>query len=311
LQGAASSAAVLGERLAWPTAAAGRSSAEVGSARPATGKLQSAPRLFCTAYITPDAKGQGGQEHIVARYPLALVPQDTGTTFVTWRDRVRQLNPSIALLAYQMVIEETGVPGPGHDEMRKVTANGAFCVYPGGLVPTVMVPPQPQPLRIFDPRNPEFAERLLEACRTVLRSYPYDGLFLDQCTVYTKAHPYPAVRAEMRQALQKTLLKLRTENPNSIIVGNSSFHWDGLNGELVEARPDDVDAETQPYAGHAAPRVVLVQALLKDPTDRTALARQMRKAHAHGAFFGAAVDYQHALWFDLFDEVLASGTRST
>ena len=298
---------MLGSRLVWPAPAAPPSAGPVS----ALSRLQKAPRLFCTAYITPDDPGQGGQEHVVAKYPLALVAQDTRTAFATWRDRVRRLNPSIALLGYQMVIEETGVPGPGHDEMRKITANDAYCVYPGGIVPTVMVPPQPNPLRIFDPRNAEFSQRLLAACRAVLRSYPYAGLFLDQCTVYTKAHPFPAVREEMRHALQQTLLELRAEHPNIIIVGNSSFHWAGLNGELVEARPDDVASETQPYPGHTLPNVELVQALLKDSSDREAVARQMAVAHAHGAFFGAAVDYQHALWFDMFDEVVTSGARGS
>lgn len=268
-----------------------------------TDRIRNVPRLFCVAYITPDAPGQGGQEAMVARYPLALVPQDMRPAFVQWRDRVRQINPSIMLLGYQMVIEETTVPGPGHDEMRKV--RDAYCVYPGGFVPTVTVAPSTRNFRIFDPRSSEWQQRFLDACRAVLRSYPYAGLFLDNCTVYDKAHPLPSVREDMRRALQQVLLSLRAEHPGVLIVGNSSFKWRGLNGEMVEARADDVSREVVPFPGHAEPTVELVQALIGSATDTAEVARQMSVAHAHGAFFGAAVDYQHVLWPDLFEQVVA------
>ena len=279
------------------------------SAASAASRLRNAPRFFCTAYITPDAPGQSGQEATVARYPLALVPQDTRAAFVQWRDRVRQLNPGIVLLGYQIVIEETLDPGPGNDELRKLTANSSYCVYPGGYVPTVPVAPGPRQMRIFDPRAREWQEQFLRACRAVVSSYPYDGLFLDQCTVYTKAHPLPGVREEMRSALQATLLRLRAEYPDTIIVGNSSFHWAGLNGELNEARPADVANELRPFAAHAAPEVQLVQTLVKNPADRQTMLEQMQAAHARGAFFGAGVDYQHILPFELLSAVAATGSK--
>jgi hypothetical protein len=286
--------------------AAERSSVPSGGAT-YVDKIGNAPRLFCVAYITPDAPGQGGQEAMVAKYPLALVPQDTRAVFVQWRDRVRRMNPSIMLLGYQMVIEETTVPGPGHDELRKI--RDAYCVYPGGFVPTVTVAPSTKHFRIFDPRSSEWQAKFLDACRAVLRSYPYAGLFLDNCTVYDKAHPLPSVREDMRRALQQALLVLRGEHPDILIVGNSSFKWRGLNGEMVEARPDAVSQEVVPFPGHAEPTLELVQALIGSATDTAEIARQMAAAHARGAFFAAAVDYQHVLWFEQFDEVVASRTQ--
>jgi hypothetical protein len=262
------------------------------------------PRLFCTAYIDPTISTQAGQEAIVARYPLALVPQDIRTSFIRWRDRVKELNPKIVMLGYQMVIEETTVPGPGHDKQRQLS--NAWCVYPGGTVPTVG--PISKSRRIFDPRKKEWQENFVEACRATLTSYPYDGLYLDQCTVFGRAHPFPDVRAEMRQALQDGIIRVRNEFSATILVGNSSFHWRGLNGELNEGRPGNMD-ELDPFDGHVGPRIQLYQSLLRHSFDVGVMKKEMAKAHARGAFYGAAVDYQHALWFDEFDEVIAQFRR--
>ena len=94
------------------------------NAVPASTRRPVAP-LYCIAYITPDAPGQGGQEAAVARYPLAIVPQEDRSAFRRWRDAVRTLNPNIVLLGYQMVHEEPLTPGPGHDELRK--ASHSWC----------------------------------------------------------------------------------------------------------------------------------------------------------------------------------------
>lgn len=267
-------------------------------------KFRSIPLLFCTAYITPDAPGQEGQERIVARYPLVLVPQDARSAFVQWRDHVKVLNPSIVMLGYQIVIEESTVPGPGHDILvTRGRAANAFCVYPGGFMPTVNVNGWRR--RIYDPRNAQWQAAFLDACRATLASYPYDGLFLDQCTVYDKAHPLPSVRLEMRQALQETILQLRKEVPATILVGNSSYDWAGLNGELCEGRANDMKKESALAFGHNVPRMEFYQSVLGRSDDIETVTREMALAHSYGAFYGAAVDYQHVLWFDLFDDVVA------
>jgi hypothetical protein len=262
--------------------------------------------LFCTAYIDPTIPQQAGQEAIVARYPLALVPQDVKAPFVRWRDQVKELNPSIVMLGYQMVIEETTVPGPGHDKQRELS--NAWCVSPDGSIPTVGPPSKLR--RIFDPRKKEWQDNFLAACRSTINSYPYDGLFLDNCTVFSIAHPVEGVRAEMRQALQDTITMVHKEFPSHILVGNSSYHWNGLNGELNEGRPNAMQ-ELDPFAGHVAPRIQLYQSLLRHSYDIGVMKKEMAKAHARGAFYGAAANYQHALWFDEFDEVIAEFKRAS
>ena len=274
--------------------------------RPATpgadivARVRCAKRLFCTAYISPEAPGQGGQEAIVAKYPLAIVPQDDGAHAVAWRDRVRRLNPSIILLGYQQVIEETTVPGPGHERMRQV--QGAWATYPGGFVPTVRGPAGSE-RHIFDPRNADWQQAFVEACGATLAAYPYDGLFLDQCTVYTRASLSPLARAEMRSALQATLLRLRRGHPAALLVGNSARAWNGLNGELNEARLADMASACASTARHAVPEIKLYQSLLGRATSTESVQREMALAHKCGAFFGAAADYQHVPWLDAFDAV--------
>lgn len=262
--------------------------------------------LFCTAYIDPTIPAQAGQEAIVARYPLILVPQDMRTSHVRWRDQIKELNPSIVMLGYQMVIEETTVPGPGHAKQRELS--NAWCVSPDGSIPTVG--PQSKLRRIFDPRKKEWQNNFLEACRATINSYLYDGLYLDNCTVFSIAHPVEEVRAEMRQAVQDTIAMVRKEFPAHILVGNSSYHWNGLNGELNEGRPNAMQ-ELDPFAGHVAPRLQMYQSLLRHSYDIGVMKKEMAIAHTKGALYGAAVNYQHALWFDEFDEVIAEFKRAS
>lgn len=267
----------------------------------ATPVLAKAPPIFCTAYVNPLKPDQAGQEPIVARYPLALVPQDMRRAFVTWRDRVRSINPAIVLLGYQNVFTETSVPGPGHDVMRRRISK--WCVYPDGYVP--VVPGTSERRRLADPRAPEFAPALIEACRATLASYPYQGLFLDNCTVYPIAHPDPAVRAAMLDALAQCVVQVRAALPDAILIGNCRYDFAGLNGEMNEGRLLEAAQEFKPFAGHAQPQIDLMQLLIKQPTNRLAVSAGLKFASAAGVAFAAAVDYQHVLWFDLFDAAMA------
>ena len=260
------------------------------------------PRLFCVAYINPDVPGQANQESMIARYPLTIVPQDMRITHVKWRDRIKHLNASIVMLGYLNVITETSVPGPGHVVMRKV--KNAWCMYPGGSIPTLRMA---RNVRLFDPRKVQWQDAFLEACRTTLESYRYfDGLFLDNCTVFEIAHPIPEVKAEMRQALQTTLLRLRQTFPDAILIGNSSYNWQGLNGEMNEGRSHKILDEVDSFTGHASPSMDLYVSILKNSNDRAKVKREMALAHSQGACYSACVDYQHVLWFDAFDEVMVT-----
>ncbi len=262
-------------------------------------RLARSRRLFCIAYITPDAPGQGGQEATVARYPLAVVPQENRAVYKRWRERVRELNPDIVLLGYQMTIEETTVPGPGHDVMRKVADCWASST--DGSAFSVDVDKAGKKRRVYDPRKREWQSNFVEACQSTLAQGPYEGLFLDQCTIYDAASPDRAVREDMRAGIQEALSELRRREPNALVVANSAFTFRDVNGELNESRPRDYAAELSQAAGHTDPQIELAHVIIESAADRAALKARLKAARDYGAYFGAGRDYQHVEWYEEFD----------
>jgi hypothetical protein len=108
----------------------------------------------------------------------------------------------------------------------------------------------------------------------------------------------------MRQALQSILLELRAEFPDAIIVANSSESWRGVNGELNEARPGQLEEELAPFAGHERPAIDLYQSVLRGPNDLQTLHIEMARVHALGGYYGANVDSTRVLWFEEFERVI-------
>jgi hypothetical protein len=265
-------------------------------------RLAKSKRLFCIAYIAPENPSHAGQEATVARFPLAVVPQGSRTIAREWRATVREANPDIVMLGYQMTIEETTVPGPGHDIMRKVV--DGWTSLPDGSTYTIPVGSPDKMRRVYDPRKRAWRDGFLDACQETIASDQFEGLFLDQCTVYNGASPDRAVREEMKAALQETLMELRRREPNALIIANSSFTFTGVNGELNEDRPRDYPAELTPTDTHADPRVELAHVLIKSSQDREGLKSRLLAAREYGAFFGASRDYQHVEWYPEFDTPL-------
>lgn len=203
-------------------------------------------RLFTVAYIYPDKISPFIQCDLVAKYPIAIVPQSDDPVYIAWRDRIRQLNPAIKLLAYQQTIYlVTEIAGPG--------------VGPGARVMAAeSVPAQLSVSRLpngpyFDYRIPAFKTSFLHACDAVLKSYPYDGLFLDNCTVWGQYQGTDV--AGLTAALRSTILELRARQPNILIVTNGIEKYVGANGGMCEARPLDMAKEMPYYDGQAFPRI--------------------------------------------------------
>ena len=264
------------------------------------------PPLFCTAYIDPHIPSQRGQESAVARYPRAIVSQAGDNLSRDWRNRVRDLNPAIKLFAYQVVAEETTVPGPGHDYMRRVT--DSWVTFPGGYVPTVEVQPGGR-FRMFDPRSVDWQKSFIEACEVLMASDKFDGLYLDQCTVYARAAPMPNVRAEMVEALSGTLDQLRRRMPSVVIVGNTSSDFKALNGELNENRPGELEAEVR-FKGHQSPELNMFQYLTSDSLDSSVIRTMAKLAIANRCQFAVTKNYQRVGWSKIFDEIVAASVSS-
>ena len=259
--------------------------------------------IFCIAYIDPGIKSQRGQELSVAKYPLALVPQDDRPHFRAWREKVRQYNPDIKLLAYQMVIEEPTVPGPGHDVYRNL--EHVWVEYPGGFVPTVTYRTNVGARkRIFDPRNEKWREGFLKACNAVMESDDYDGLFLDQCTIYQKAALTEHVRDQMFVSLNNVLNDLRAQMPSKILIGNSRYSFPSLNGEMNESRPKELKKETRILAGREPRRLELFHYYMKNYQDTESAKKLFRLALENKAFFGVNVNAQTVKTYEFIDEIL-------
>ena len=259
------------------------------------------PPLFCTAYIDPGIDSQKGQEKLVAKYPLALVPQDDRRHFVRWRDTVKNINPDIKMLAYQMVIEETTVPGPGHDRMRKL--KDAWITYPGGWQPKVSLSKNKE-RRIYDPIHRGWKEAFIDACSETLESYPYDGLLLDQCSIFNIASPTIAIRNDMLDVLRTSINELRLLYPKKIIIANSSYSFDNVNGELNENREKDLSLFRNKIRIHTKPEMNLYQLYTQDLTDLKRIKAQLKKAQNYQLFFGVSSNYQKIEWFDFFDDII-------
>jgi hypothetical protein len=259
------------------------------------------PPIFCTAYIDPSVRSQQGQEGVVAKYPLALVTQSDDSLAKQWRRRVRALNPQIRLLCYQVVIEETTVPGPGHRHMKGV--GDVWVRYPWGGLPTVS-PNSRQRMRVVDPRKPEWRKRFLEACRIAFFSDRFEGLYLDQCAIFRSAVVDQSERSEMLGALNDTIAELRRSLPGPILIGNSSENFSALNGELNENRPADLPRETG--GPHQEPRLDLFQFLAADASQQVEdVERMARLAFSNRCYFGVAANYQQVVWGDLQERLLA------
>ncbi len=263
------------------------------------------PPLFCVAYIDPGIDSQKQQEGRVARYPMAIVPQDDREHFVAWRDKVREINPDIKLFGYQMVIEETTVPGPGHEVLRR--ADRAWIKFPGGYAPVVtqkLCDGRTRDYRIFDPRVKQWQDLFIESCLTTLESYSYQGLFLDQCTIFNKAAPVSSMKEEMIDALNVTLSNLRKEVGNKILIGNSSLSWTALNGEMNESRPEDMYDEFNENVQHYKPRVEMYMNRISSEKARMTISSMFERAIKYKAYFGVSENYQTVKWYDEFDKVL-------
>jgi hypothetical protein len=110
----------------------------------------------------------------------------------------------------------------------------------------------------------------------------------------------------MRHALQAILLQLRAEFRQAIFIANSSETWSGVNGEMNEGRPQQMEAELASFSGHAEPQMDMYQTILKDPSDTETLRTEMAKVHALGGYYGANVDSTRVLWFEEFERVVDS-----
>jgi hypothetical protein len=259
--------------------------------------------LYVVAYVDPSIESQKNQESVIARYPIAIVPQDNRASFVSWRNRILHINPDIIYLAYQMTIETTTVPGPGHDVLRRVnlptsfvrTSSGSFLSFGSGR------------FRLYDPRSKEWQKQFIEACLVTLETFPFRGIFLDQCSIFRAHTTSFSERQEMISALAQTLRELRKYAPRALIVANSPLEWPAINGEMSEGDISRFHLELQQNADHIIPEINMALVLITgENEDISIYGREMRIAFESRALFSASYKYQNIKWFPLYDDIKAA-----
>lgn len=261
--------------------------------------------LYCLAYIDPLNKLHKNQEQFIARYPITVIPQDSQASYFQFRNRLRKLNPDQKVLAYQVVLDENELRGPGHERIRKL--NNSWLELPGGVVPTINVKSggKYKEFRLYDPRDPLFRSEFVESCKTMVNKNGFDGIFLDNCTIYARFASVPFWGDELKAALQQLILEVRDALPNAILIGNSRYNWDGLNGEMNEGRPNELAQEMTSYPGHVEPAISFYHYYMKNNNDVIEAEKHLKLAIENQCFFGTGINAQTIKWYPFFDSILS------
>ena len=286
---------------------------------PATwqGRLSGKPHIFAVDYIQPGqlATGQGA-ESVVARYPLVITGETYATPnpMTTYLNNVRSLNSNIVLISYLSPLQDS-MPestGPGYDAMRYLetiesaylhdaSGNRLYCTDAFGK------------RAYFDPASNDVRSAVLTAIQAVLTAYPFDGIFLDNYDVQnamlldSQGNQYlgtpgqvwdRADYASKLAAMTSLATMIRDAWPDALIVANGNNAFPSLNGEMVEnhAQISRVPAQAAAIAGRALPFMPL---FMDDPVSGPVdplIATDMAQVQALGAWYGASVTYQFAIW---------------
>lgn len=286
---------------------------------PATwqGRLSGKPHIFALDYIQPNqlANGQGG-EPVFARYPLVITGETYATPnpMTTHLDKLRSLNANIVLISYLDPLQDS-IPesaGPGYDTMRYLeTIESAYLHDARGNRLYVTDPSGNR--AYFDPSSNDVRSAVLAAIKAVLTAYPFDGIFLDNYDVQnamlldTQGNQYlgtpgqvrdPADYASKLAAMTILATMIRDAWPDALIVANGSNAFPSFNGEMVEgtSQISRVPAQATAIAGRVLPFMPLfLDAPVSGPVDPL-IATDMAQVQAIGAWYGASVTAQLAIW---------------
>ncbi|MEQ1637424.1 MAG: putative glycoside hydrolase [Methylococcales bacterium] len=262
--------------------------------------------LYCLAYIDPLYKPHQGQESFIAKYPIAVIPQGSIPRYTDFRNNLRKLNPQQKVLAYQVTLDENELLGPGHDQLFRKLKN-SWLTLPGGIVPTISVKSagKVKKFRIYDPRDLTFRKQFVEVCKVLVNQNGFDGIFFDNCTIYSQFINIPILGKQLVDALQQLILEVRSELPNALLIGNSRYNFKGLNGEMNENRSASLAQEVMSLQGRGVPSYDMYHYYMKNSNDLLNAEYHFRYALANRCFFGTGINPQTIGWYPFFDKVLS------
>lgn len=215
------------------------------------------PPIFVVAYGIPLA----AQWPIIAKYPLAVLDQGYHPEVYPRYDSIRDLNPDIKLIGYQVVLEHAAhQTGPGAAVVNATTDPSTYCInntgstitYVHGATTVNILVGQPitywngtHDVKLRDYRSPLWQAAFLSACDAILEAYPFDGLFLDNCgTLPMQAPGDDATQEEMQAALIGVIEQIRANHPDKIIIGNGPAYYATTFGREVPAALNGSMTET-------------------------------------------------------------------
>lgn len=143
--------------------------------------------------------------------------------------------------------------------------------------------------RIFDPRIPQFRDKFVKACELLVHQHGFDGyFFFDNCTIYGFLYSIPVLGHELLDALHELISDVRNALPNTLLIGNSRYSINGLNGEMNEGRPSELVEEAKPINGHSRPYINMYHHYMNSLDEKNILfaEKQFRIALENKCFFG-------------------------
>jgi hypothetical protein len=301
-----------------------RAVASQGTAMPARplpatwqGRLSGKPHIFAVDYVQLNQLENGqGAEPVFARYPLVITGETYATPnpMTTHLDKLRSLNANIVLISY-LDPNQDNIPegaGPGYDAMLYLkTIESAYLHDARGN--RLYVTDAAGKRAYFDPSSNDVRSAVLTAIQAVLTAYPFDGIFLDNYDVQnamlldSRGNQYlgtpgqvwdPADYASKLAAMTTLATMIRDAWPDALIVANGDNAFPSFNGEMVEGNSQiyRVPAQAAAIAGRVLPFTPLfLDAPVSGPDDPR-IATDMAQVQAIGAWYGASITAQFAIW---------------
>lgn len=210
------------------------------------------PELFIVWYVGLDSQDN---RILVSQHSMALLGQHMGGPSATHAGEaanlndVRARNPNIMLMAYLQVAHATDTaisPGIGNDLIN--TLGDTAWLLDGNGDP-YFITWDSVDYNLYDYRNANWRTAFLAAADAILAQYPWDGLFLDNCTALWSAHQ-AVNHGALDTALNRMLTELRRRHPQVFMIGNCIERWPALNGKMVEGRRADWPDELVPPFGY-------------------------------------------------------------
>jgi hypothetical protein len=235
----------------------------------------------------------------------------------THLDKLRSLNSNIVLMSYLNPLQDTfpESTGPGYDAMRHLKIIESAYLHDASGKRLYM---DAGKHAYLDPSSNDVRIAVLAAIKAVLTAYPFDGIFLDNYDVQnamlldTQGNQYlgtpgqvrdPADYASKLAAMTILATMIRDAWPDALIVANGDNAFPSFNGEMVEgtSQISRLPAQAAAIAGRVLPFMPLFMDWpVSGPADPR-IATDMAQVQALGAWYGASVTAQLAIWPAAFD----------